>query len=158
MKKQYTKFLKITVILIALVVAVFAVFWLPYQAQATANMFPEYAFLKYPVLLGLYATIIPFFTALFLTLKLLTLIENEEAFSVKAVKILNSIKYCALIITVIYAAGHIYMFTVNAMHPGILILGLSVLFASLATGVFAGVLGDLLKNALEIKSENELTI
>ena len=48
--------------------------------------------------------------------------------------------------------------TQNALHPGIAIIGLVILFASTVILLFTAVLQELLKNALRIKSENDLTI
>jgi hypothetical protein len=42
--------------------------------------------------------------------------------------------------------------------PGIILIGLVIIFASMVIGVFAAVLQKLLTNAIEIKSENDLTV
>ena len=46
----------------------------------------------------------------------------------------------------------------NALHPGIAIIGFVIIFATLVIAFFAAVLQQLLKSALEIKAENDLTI
>lgn len=46
----------------------------------------------------------------------------------------------------------------SALHPGIAIIGFIIIFASVVIAVFAGVLQKLLRNALDIKSENDLTV
>ncbi len=42
--------------------------------------------------------------------------------------------------------------------PGIIIIGMIMIFASLVIAVFAAVLQRLLKDAIDIKSENDLTV
>ncbi len=54
--------------------------------------------------------------------------------------------------------GAVYLFSQNALHPGIAIIGLTIIFTSVIIAVFPAVLQKLLKNALDIKSENDLTV
>jgi hypothetical protein len=124
----------------------------------TAETFPEYAYLKYPVLFGIYVTTIPFFFALNYTLKLLNYIENNNAFSKLSVQKLKYIKYCGSSISVLYVIGSIFLLSQNALHPGIAIIVCTITFASIIIAVFASVLQKLLKSALDIKSENDLTV
>ncbi len=42
--------------------------------------------------------------------------------------------------------------------PGIIIIGMIIIFASMVIAVFAAVLQRLLKDAIDIKSENDLTV
>lgn len=158
MNRGSTIFLKIAVLLVGTIVFFLCVFFLPWLANDTANMYPEFAFLQYPVLLGLYVTTIPFFIALYQALKILKLIDHEAAFSESSVNILNFIKYCAITISILYVIGSILLMSQNALHPGIAIVGFIIIFASVVIAVFVGVLQKLLRNALDIKSENDLTV
>lgn len=158
MKRGSTIFLKIAVFLIGVIVLSLCIFFLPWLANDTAEMFPEFAFLQYPVLLGLYLTTIPFFVALYQAIRLLKLIDNEDAFSESSVNSLNLIKYCAITISILYVIGSILLMSQSALHPGIAIIGFIIFFASVVIAVFAGVLQKLLRNTLEIKSENDLTV
>ncbi|RHW29959.1 DUF2975 domain-containing protein [Oceanobacillus profundus] len=158
MKRGSTIFLKIAVFLIGVIVLSLCIFFLPWLANDTAEMFPEFAFLQYPVLLGLYLTTIPFFVALYQAIRLLKLIDNEDAFSESSVNSLNLIKHCAITISILYVIGSILLMSQSALHPGIAIIGFIIFFASVVIAVFAGVLQKLLRNALDIKSENDLTV
>lgn len=109
MKRGSTIFLKIAVFLIGVIVLSLCIFFLPWLANDTAEMFPEFAFLQYPVLLGLYVTTIPFFVALYQAIRLLKLIDNEDAFSESSVNSLNLIKYCAITISILYVIGPSYL-------------------------------------------------
>lgn len=42
--------------------------------------------------------------------------------------------------------------------PGVVLIGMAITFAPIAIVVFAAVLQKLLKNAIDIKSENDLTV
>jgi hypothetical protein len=158
MERVTTIFLKVAVFLIGITVLALCIFWLPWLANNTAEMFPEFADLQYPVLIGLYVTSIPFFFALYQALKILKYIEDNTAFSELSVKALNDIKYCAIIISILYVIGAIFLISQNALHPGIVMIGFIIIFSSSVIAVFAAVLQKLLKSALDIKSENDLTV
>ena len=113
-----------------------------------------------PILIGMYVPAIPFFTALWQALALLGYIDANTAFSPLSVKALKNIKYCALAISGLYAAGMPYIFYVADKDdaPGVVLIGLIIVFASLVIAVFAAVLQSLLQSAIAIKSENELTV
>ncbi len=113
-----------------------------------------------PILLGMYVPAIPFFFALYQTLKLLGLIDANNAFSEASVTVLKNIKYCAIAIGALYSAGMPYIFYVAEKDdaPGVVALGLVIIFAAIVVAVFAAVLQKLLRNAIDIKSENELTV
>jgi hypothetical protein len=113
-----------------------------------------------PILLGMYVPAIPFFVALYQALRLLSYIDKNKAFSSLSVTALKNIKYCALAISALYAAGMPYIFYVADKDdaPGVVAIGLVIIFASFVIAVFAAVLQRLLQNAIAIKSENDLTV
>ncbi|MGY0694560.1 DUF2975 domain-containing protein [Virgibacillus sp. FSP13] len=158
MERGRTFFLKSAVFLIGITVLALCIFWLPWLANDTTKMFPEFAYLQYPVLVGLYVTTIPFFIALYLALKLLNYIDNNNAFSGLSVKFLKYIKYCAVTISFLYVIGIIFLMSQKALHPGIAIIGFTIIFTSVVIAVFTAVLQRLLKNALDIKLENDFTV
>ena len=158
MNRGSTFFLKAAVFLIGFIVLALCIFLLPWLASDTAEMFPEFAFLQYPVLIGLYVTTIPLFVALYQALRLLKLIDNKDAFSELSVTSLKRIKYCAITISILYVIGAIFLMSQNALHPGLAIIGFIIFFASAVIAVFAGVLQKLLRNVIDIKSENDLTV
>lgn len=158
MERGKTIFLRIAVYLIGIIVLALAIFYLPRLANDTAEMYPEFAYLKFPVLFGLYITVIPFVFAIYQALKLLTYIDHNHAFSEMSVTSLKYIQYCAIMISIIYVIGMIYFLSQHALHPGIAIIGFTIMFSSLVIAVFAMVLQKLLRNALDIKAENDLTV
>ncbi len=113
-----------------------------------------------PILLGLYVTAIPFFFALYQAWKLLTYIDKNNAFSDLSVKALKNIKYCAIAISIMFAAGQPYIFYVADKDdaPGVAAIGFIIIFASIVIATFAAVLQKLIVSGLDIKSENDLTV
>lgn len=158
MKRGTTIFLKITIFIIGAIVLALCLFWLPEQASKAAEMNPEYAYLRFPILIGLYMTAIPFFLALYQAWKLLNYIERGNAFSKSSVSSLRLIKNYAILIISLYGIGMLLLTLCNALHPGIAIIGIVIVFATLVISVFAAVLQELLRSALEIKTENDLTV
>lgn len=160
MKHGSTLFLKIVILLLGLPVLGGCLYGLtrfdpnsPYWAT------PELEKLQYPLLIGMYAAMIPFFIALYQTLKLLGYIDRKQAFSELAVKSLKRIKHCAIIISALFVLElpFFYLLTKADDAPGIL-MGLFVIFASLVIAVFAAVLQKLLQDAIRIKAENDLIV
>ncbi|MFE4587778.1 DUF2975 domain-containing protein [Bacillus subtilis] len=116
--------------------------------------------MKYLVFIYLYVTAIPFYFALYQAFKLLSYIDKNKAFSGLSVRALKNIKYCAVTISIFYAAGMpvFYLMAEIDDAPGIIVIGLVIIFASMVIAVFAAVLQKLLKEAIDIKSENDLTV
>lgn len=154
MKRGSTLFLKIVVILMGIAALAVCVFGLP-RVIGSIDM-DGYD----PILLGMYIPAIPFFLALYQALKLLGYIDKNEAFSNLSVKALKNIKHCALAISALYAAGMPYIFYVADKDdaPGVVAIGLVIVLASVVIAMFAAVLQKLLQNAIDIKSENDLTV
>jgi hypothetical protein len=156
--KRETLFLKIAVILIGIPVLALCIFGSPLLFNEAAGYYPAY--LLYPVLIGMYAAAIPFFIALYQALRLLSFIDKNEAFSELSVSALKKIKYCAATISILYVVSMPLFFLMAQADdaPGIVLIGLVITFASIVITVFAALLQKLLKNAIDIKSENDLTV
>jgi Protein of unknown function (DUF2975) len=158
--KRETFFLKFVVVLMGLPVLALCIFLLPEIAEFFAELNPKLDFLQYPFLIGLYAAAIPFYFALYQTFKLLSYIDMNEAFSELSVKALKNIKYCAIIISGLYVVFMplLYLMAEVDDAPGIILIGMIIIFGCMVVAVFAAVLQKLLKNAIDIKSENDLTV
>ncbi|MBD3109619.1 DUF2975 domain-containing protein [Bacillus sp. AGMB 02131] len=156
--KRETLFLKAAVLLLGLPVLAFSVVALPMLMNNPVN--PAYAHMLYPMVLILYITVIPYFIALYQAFQLLNYIDKNQAFSEVSVKALNKIKYCAITISALYIVMLPFTFFVADQDdaPGLILFGLFPIFASMVIAIFAAVLQKLLNNAIQIKSENDLTI
>ncbi|ACK62017.1 TPA: DUF2975 domain-containing protein [Bacillus cereus] len=160
MKQGSTLFLKTVVILIGIPVLAMCIFLVPEIGAFAAELYPDISYIKYLVFINLYATAIPYYFALYQTFKLLNYIDKNNAFSELSVQALKNIKYSALAISVLYVLGMplFYLVAERDDAPGIIIIGMIMIFASMVIAVFAAVLQRLLKDAIDIKSENDLTV
>ena len=160
MERVSTNFLKLAVILMGLPVLALCIFLVPEITNYAADLFPAWAFMRYLLFIDLYATAIPFYVALYQAFKLLNYIDKNKAFSELSVTALKYIKYCAITISTLYVLGLplFYLMAEAADAPGIILIGLVMIFAPMVVAVFAAVLQKLLKNAIDLKSENDLTI
>lgn len=156
--KRETLFLKVVVLLMGILILALCLFGLPSIANEAAEQYPAYW--VYPVIIGMYVAAIPFYVALYQALKLLSFIDRNIAFSELSVKALKTIKYCAISISLLYAMDMPFFYLVGEKDdaPGLILLGLVITFAPIVIAVFAAVLEKLLKAAIDIKSENDLTI
>ncbi len=160
MKKGSTNFLRVTTGLLGVAVLALCIFGVPVIAREIAAFVPEFAYLNYFTFACLYATLIPFYLTLYQTFKLLRFIDRNDAFSALSVRALKTIKYCALTMTGLYILCMPLVFIVAEKDdaPGLVVIGAVFSCAPLIIAVFAAVLQKLVQNAIDIKTENELTV
>lgn len=163
MKRGTTLFLKVAVILIGIPVLAMCLFLLPQianEANEAIKKGSDLAYVVYGILAIMYLSVIPFYFALYQSFKLLSYIDKNEAFSELSVGALKKIKNAAIVISVLYtiALPFVYMMAEVDDAPGLIIVGMIPIFASIVIAVFAAVLQRLLKEALDIKEENDLIV
>ncbi|KHF39261.1 DUF2975 domain-containing protein [Halalkalibacter okhensis] len=158
MKQGSTLFLKIAVFLIGAPVLALCLLGLPWLINNPVN--PDYAHMLYPIVIIMYVTAIPYFIALYQAFRLLSYIDKNIAFSQISVRALKIIKYCAITIGSFYLIAQPFLYLIAEVDdaPGIIVIGLVVVFGSAVIAVFAAVLQKLLQEAIKIKSENDLTV
>lgn len=161
MKKAPILFLQIAIVGLALVVLGLGALALPNIFNGWALEYPNMANARYPFVIGLGLTILPFLFALTQGMKLLVSVQKNTAFSAKSTRALKNIKNAALSIAFIYAAELPIIFNVAQTEdaPGLILIW-SALFVGipLVIAVFSGVVQQLLQNVIDIKSENDLTV
>lgn len=158
MKQGSTLFLRAAVILMGVPVLALGIVgagWLPDHPVS-----PEYSRILYPIIIGMYISVIPFFVVLYQAFRLLNFIDQNKAFSHFSVNALKKIKFSALIICLIYAAVIPFFYLAAQLDdaPGLIIVGMIPGFASMVIAVFAAVLQRLLKEAIDLKEENDLIV
>jgi hypothetical protein len=161
MKNSSTILLRLALITAGLFATVLGVVLISQTYQGWPELFPEMANAKYLVMSGLLAAVTVFWVALYNAFTLLDLIDQNESFSMVSVKTLQHIKYCALIFAGIFTAGMPAVFYIaqKADGPGlVLIVGVIFVGAPVLVAVFASVCQRLFQNAIDIKSENDLTV
>ena len=161
MKRSSTLFLKGAVIFIGIPVLALCLFLLPQiaiEANEAADRGWDLAFVVYGILVVMYLSVIPFYIALYQSFTLLSYIDKNQAFSELSVRALKKIRNCALIISGLYVIGLPFIFILadNDDAPGLILVGMVMIFAPMVIAVFAALLHRLLHEAIEIKSENDL--
>ena len=158
-KSGSTLFLKFALILIA-VIAFVALLHFP-TTEGRAKDLDLISIYMDPLIIYGYIATIPFFIALYQLFKLLGLVDRNKIFSEKAIEAVKVIKYCVLSIPVFIFFALVYI-RFNAAPgddpagPTGLGLIVSFIFIVLATG--AGVFQRIIQNAVDLKSENDLTV
>lgn len=163
MKRSSTLFLKVAVIFIGIPVLALGIFLLPQIANEASEAVKrgwDLAYVVYGLLVVMYVSAIPFYFALYQSFKLLSYIDKNQAFSELSVTALKKIKTCAIIISGLYgvALPFVYILAEVDDAPGLILIGMVMIFAPMVIAVFAAVLQRLLQEAIDIKSENDLII
>lgn len=159
MKRTSIVFLQAVIVLIG-IVALALLIRLPLTEGRAANLdlFSIYAD---PFILYGYAASIAFFIALYKAFKLLGYIGQNKVFSSPSVKALKSIKYCAIVLSILIVLAGLYirLFHNKDDDPaGFLAICIVTTFVSIVVATAAAIFEKLLQHAIDMKSENDLTI
>lgn len=158
-KKNSTIFLRVVIVALGILALLIMIrFPLTEGRAANLDLFNIY---WDPVIIYMYVATIPFFVALYQVFKLLGYIGQNKAFSLSSVKALRVIKYCALAIAGFIVVGEVLLVVTQAGNDdlaGPIALGIFTTFISIVIATTAAIFERLLQNAVEIKSENDLTV
>ncbi|MFA5925753.1 MAG: DUF2975 domain-containing protein [Parcubacteria group bacterium] len=159
MKRGSIIFLRIVISLIGIgTLAAMIRFPLTEGRAANLDLFSIY---RDPLIAYMYLASVPFFVALYQAFKLLGFIGQNKVFSLSSVKALRTIKYSAIILSVLIIAAVLY---IRIFHnkdddpAGFVVVGTLATFVSATFATAAAVFERLLQNAVDIKSENDLTV
>jgi hypothetical protein len=159
MKRSSTIFLQIVIGLIG-IGALALLLWEPHieGRNAHATLFEIY--FKDPFLALVYIGSIPFFVALYQAFKVLGYAGQNQIFSQAAVRALRTIKVCALaIIGFVVVEEFIIMLTNGSDDAaGGVFMGVLITFGSIVIATAAAMFERILQNAVDLKSENDLTV
>lgn len=158
MNALFSLSIKVLVSFVGLFVLLVAIFILPLFAQEAAFQNPEYAYLKYPILIGIYVTLIPFMYAIYQTVQLIDRKEKHPELTERTLQGFRKITSSATIIGLLYLIGMIFLFIQNALHPGIALAGFFIIAVCASISAFLTILRKLLERNIHLKHENELTI
>jgi hypothetical protein len=159
MKKRSTIFLQVIIVLIG-IGALALLLWEPQIEGRNVHATNFEIYFKDPFLALVYIGSIPFFAALYQAFKVLGYAGQNKIFSQAAVKALRTIKYCALAIIGFVVVEEIFiMLTHGSDDPaGGVFMGILITFGSVVIATAAAMLERILQNAVDIKSENDLTV
>jgi len=153
-----TIFLQAVVVLIG-IGAVALLLWEPQIEGRNAHATPFEIYFKDPFLAYAYFASIPFFVALYQAFKVLGYIGQNKAFSQATLKALRTIKFCALAIIGFVAVSAIFfMFSDPDDRPAGVFMRLLITLGSIVVATAAAMFERILQNAVDLKSENDLTV
>ena len=159
MKRGSILFLRAVIVLVG--VAVLAgLLWEPQVEGRNAHADLVTIYFRDPFLAYAYVGSLPFFFGLYQAFKLLGYVDQGQAFSPAAVKALRRIKYCALAVIGFIVGGEAYIIlgVVSDDRAGGVAMGIFTSFACVVTATAAAVLERVLQNAVDLKSEHDLTV
>ena len=157
MQRSSTIFLQIVIVFIG-IGALAVMLWEPHVegANAHATLFQMY-FNSFVVYAFIGST--PFFAALYHAFKVLGYVSQNKTFSQATVNSLRIIKYCALALIGFVAASVIFMIGGDREdRPAGLFMRILVAFPSIIVVNAAAISERIFQNAVDIKSENDLTV
>jgi hypothetical protein len=125
--------------------------------NAHATVFEIY--FKDPFLAYAYVAAIPFFVGLYHAIKALGYAGRNAEFSPSTVRSVRTIKYCAIAIIGFVAGGEVWIISQESDdHAGGVVIGAVIAFASIVVATAMAVLERSLQKAVDMKSENDLTV
>ena len=151
-------FLKAVLVLVG-IGALALMLWEPHieGRNAHATLFEIY--FNDPFLAYAYIASVPFFVALYQAFKVLGYAGQDKVLSPAAVRSLRTIKFCAMAIIGFVAVGEIFILLGESDdRAGGVFMGILITFASMVIATAMVVLERVLQNAVDIKSENDLTV
>ena len=118
-------------------------------------------YFKDPFLAYVYVASIPFFVAgMYQGFRVLGFAGRNKVFSQEAVRALRTIKYCAMAVVgfVVRAQLSSSWFTAQTTAQGGVFMCILVTFGSVVIATAAATFERILQNAVDMKSENDLTV
>lgn len=161
MKHSSTLFLKAVLVLLILG-ALIIILRFPLTEGRAANL-DLLSIYTDPLIIFMYIASIPFFVGVFYAFKLLRLIEANKVFTQGAINILGKMKLASLLLIGFIALGVLYIRFI-APHgveddpAGPTMLGFLVSFGVAVIATAITIVQKLLQNAVDIKSEHDLTV
>lgn len=160
--KASTVFLRLAIFAIGAIVLALCVFALPaiWQDVPSETHGQAVWFQVRAILVAFYVGAVPFYIALWQSLKLLGYIDKGKAFSSLSVGALKVIAWCGVAISAIFVASlpFFYLWAERADAPGLILMGMILSCAAFTVTVFAALMQRLLKQAITMKAENDLTV
>jgi hypothetical protein len=158
MKRSSTIFLQVVIVLIG-IGALALMLWEPHVEGRNAHATLVEIYFEDPFLAYAYIASIPFFAALYQAFKVLGYAGQNKIFSQAAVNALRTIKYCAIAIIGFVAVSVIFMpFSDPDDRPPGVVMRILITFGAIVAATAAAMFQRILQNAVEMKSENDLTV
>ena len=159
MRRSSTILLQVVVVLIGIGALAFML-WEPHIEGRNVHVTLFQIYFNDPFLVWAYTASISFFVALYQAFKLLGYIGQNKVFSLNSVRALRTIKYCAISLVGFIVPAEAYLFIVRPGDDiaGGVFMGILISFISIVVATAATVFEKVLQSAVELKSENDLTV
>jgi hypothetical protein len=158
MKRSSTIFLQTVIVLIG-IGALALMLWEPHIEGRNAHATTFEIYFKDPFLAFAYTASVPFFVALYQAFRVLGYAGQNKMFTPEAVQALRTIKYCALAIVGFVVVSVIFLLRGDPEDrpPGV-VMRVVFTFGSIVIATAAAMFERILQNAVDLKSENDLTV
>jgi hypothetical protein len=158
MKRSSTIFLQIVIVLIGIGALAFLLGEPHLEGRnKQATVFEVY--FNDPFLAYAYVASVPFFMGLYQAFKVLGYAGKNQAFSQAAVNALRTIKYCAIAVIGFVVVSVVFMpFSDPDDRPPGVVMRILATFGAIVVATTAATFERIFQNAVEIKSENDLTV
>ena len=124
------------------------------HATTLSEIYFDDSFLAYA-----YIASIPFFVALYQAFRLLRYAGRNDIFSPSSIRALRTIRYCAMVMIPLIAIGVVWLLSGESDdRPPILGMGIITTLLSIIVAATASVFERNVQHAIEIQSENDLTV
>jgi hypothetical protein len=165
MKRGSILFLR-TVILLVGVGVLAGLLWEPHVEGRNVNADQFTIYFRDPFLAYVYVGSLPFFFGLYQAFTLLGYVSRGQAFSPAAVTALRYVKYCALAVVAFIIGAEAYIILhvrpqivgVDDDNAGAVAMGIFITFVCIVTAAAAAMFERVLQSAVDLKSENDLTV
>ena len=159
MKRSATIVLQFVLVTLGIAALAFLL-WEPLVQGRNAHATLFQIYFNDPFLVWAYTASIAFFVGLYQAFKLLGYIGRNEVFSERGVKALRTIQRCAKVIVGFVVAAEAYLFIVRPGDDiaGGVFMGLLIICAAGIVAIVAAVFERTLQSAVDLKSENDLTV
>jgi hypothetical protein len=160
-QRSSTTFLQVVLVLIGMITLALLLIMPHFEGRNDSASLTQIYF-NDPFLAYVYLGSIPFFVGIYQAFKLLGYIGHGKVFSQPAVNALKTIKYCSIVFAGAIVTAGVYLGLASTTSgedaAGAIMLGLVATFASVVIGAAAAVFEKTLQSAVDIKSENDLTV
>ena len=158
MKLGATLFLRAVLVLIG-IGAVALLLWEPHLEGRNAHATLFEIYFNDPFLAFAYIASIPFFVGLYQAFKVLGYAGRNKEFSPSAVRSVRTIKYCAIALVGFVVIGEVIIMSGDSDdRAGGVFIGVLIFFGAIVVATATAVLERTLQNAVDLKSESDLTV
>jgi hypothetical protein len=159
MKRSSTIFLQVVIVLLGVGVLALLL-WEPRIEGRNAHATNFEIYFKDPFLALVYLGAVPFFAALYQAFKVLGYARRNTVFSPAAVHALRTIRYCAMTIIGFVAVEEFFILSNGGSddRAGGVFMGVLITFGSIVIATAAAMFEQILQKAVDLKSENDLTV